>query len=302
MISGFVRDLDDRSSNRGTVSADALTRDTAALSKHDITSWLQGVEAGNKTPGSENAADLDNDLEPSIHRREAELGPTFIPIKNWGFLRAELPWKWLTAKLSSCARLSWPHGELDDEVSNSVAATIYDTATCVQEVECQLEWDPISFLSMHYDQNSPPRLGDVVTMTGWENQVQSMTCFEYIQQTWPLYGVGVLYAVQDAIRSPYVRLHCKCTSSKELTAISTTDSGFVVYMLSYYHAITDLPRSAYVLKAHKLASQQRAKRRFSRRLSRSLHGSARPAELLQTQTKTALQLLMSSFRRAPRLL
>lgn len=55
----------------------------------------------------------------------------------------------------------------------------------------------------------PPCLGDVVTLTGWDNQVQSMTCSEYVQQTWPLYGMSILYAVHDAIESRGVTIRRK---------------------------------------------------------------------------------------------
>ena len=79
----------------------------------------------------------------------------------------------------------------------------------VQTFLCCVDWDPAYFLLTQYDQNLLPRLREVVTLTGRDNQVQSMTCSEYIQQTWPIYGMSILYAVEDSINTFAAPAHRK---------------------------------------------------------------------------------------------
>jgi hypothetical protein len=206
MIGDLIRDLEYTAPHQSTVSAEETSRKeriSEADSMRNVINWLEGVKEGGNAldPDSDAGTNKDNGAESWLEISLIE--------ETEAFSRAGLPWRWLTTRLSSWARLSWPHKESDDEVSRLVTATIQSTTTRVQTVLCQLAWDPVSFLSMNYDLNNPPRLGEVVTMTGWDNQVQSMTCSEYLQQTWPLYGMGILYAVQDAIQSPSVTTHRK---------------------------------------------------------------------------------------------
>ncbi|KAF2676053.1 hypothetical protein K458DRAFT_492684 [Lentithecium fluviatile CBS 122367] len=64
-----------------------------------------------------------------------------------------------------------------------------------------VNWDPVQFIQ---DQELPGLLdgglGRVITLTGEVSDGQILTVEEYIQQTWPLTGMGVLEAVEDAIR------------------------------------------------------------------------------------------------------
>jgi hypothetical protein len=201
MIGDLIRDLEYTSPPQSTASGEEPTRKeriSEAESMRNIIKWLQGVPKGDKA--------LDPDSYPDPLESDGAqpwLDTSFIEDSE-AFLRAGLPWKWLTTRLSSWARLSWPHQGSDDEVSAMVTATMQRCSIKVQTVFCQVAWDPVSFLSMNYDRNNLPHLGEVITMTGWNSQVQSMTCSEYLQQTWPLYGMGILYAVQDAIQSPGV--------------------------------------------------------------------------------------------------
>jgi hypothetical protein len=216
MISNLICDLEYTSPPQSTASAEEPTRKerfSEVESMRNIMEWLPGVKEGGNAldPGTDHDLYKDDGAEPWLNASLME--------DSEAFLRAGIPWKWLTTRLSSWARLSWPHKGSDDEVSRMVTATIQSTGTRNQTVLCQLAWDPVSFLSMNYDQNNPPSLGEVITMTGWDNQVQSMTCSEYLQQTWPLYGIGILYAVQDAIRSPNATTHRKYTFSNDLIAV-----------------------------------------------------------------------------------
>ena len=215
MIGDLIRDLEYISPPQSNVSAEEPThkeRFPEAESTRNITEWLEGVKNGGNL--------LDPDSGPDLHKDDGAVSwlKASLIEDSEVFLRAGLPWKWLTTRLSSWARLSWPQKGSDDEVSRMVTATMQSSSTRVQTALCHLAWDPVLFMSMNYDQNNPPHLGEVVTMTGWNNQVQSATCSEYIQQTWPLYGMGILYAVQDAIRSPSLKTHRKYTLSATCTA------------------------------------------------------------------------------------
>jgi hypothetical protein len=213
MIGDLIRDLDHTSPYQSTMGTEEQTRKERfpeAESMRNILKWLAKVKESGNAPYPDCDLPRDDGAEPWRNASLIE--------DSEAFLRAGLPWKWLTTRLSSCARLSWPCKGSDDEVSRMVTATIQSTGTRNQTVLCQLAWDPVSFLSMNYNQNNPPSLGEVITMTGWDNQVQSMTCSEYLQQTWPLYGMGILYAVQDAIRSPSATTYRKYTFSNNSIA------------------------------------------------------------------------------------
>jgi hypothetical protein len=169
--------------------------------------WLQSISEGFDTAKLHAEVDPYAAEEPSSYISGAQAS---LIDRSGEFLRSGLPWQWLTTRLSSLVRLCWPDGGLDDVVSRTVMATMTTANWAtrnVQMISCCVEWDPASFLSTQYDQNFLPRLGEVITLTGWDNQVQSMTCTEYIQQTWPIYGMSILYAVEDAIGTSVATAH-----------------------------------------------------------------------------------------------
>ena len=178
-----------------------------AESRLRIEAWLPSIVEGFETAKPHDEVDPYAAEEPNSYTRAAQAS---LIDDSGAFLRSGLPWQWLTTRLSSLVRLSWPDGELDDEVSRTVVAAMTTSdwaAKNEQMVSCCVDWDPASFLLTQYDQNFLPRLGEVVTLTGWDNQVQSMTCSEYIQQTWPIYGMSILYAVEDAIGTSVATAH-----------------------------------------------------------------------------------------------
>jgi hypothetical protein len=178
-----------------------------AESRLRIEAWLQSIAEGFDTAKLHDEVDPYAAEEFNSYIRGAQAS---LINDSGAFLRSGLPWQWLTTRLSSLVRLSWPDGGLDDEVSRTVMAAMTTAnwaASNVQTVSCCVDWDPASFLSTQYDQEFLPRLGEVVTLTGWDNQVQSMTCSEYIQQTWPIYGMSILYAVEDAIGTSVATAH-----------------------------------------------------------------------------------------------
>lgn len=99
-------------------------------------------------------------------------------------------------------RLSWEDEGSSDTISKTLELELPINSAAAQTFECQIWWDPVSFLVEQYALDDQPKLSEVLTTTGWSNYVQGMTCSDYVQQTWPLHGMSVLYALQDAMLSP----------------------------------------------------------------------------------------------------
>ena len=62
-----------------------------------------------------------------------------------------------------------------------------------------MPWDLVNFMKSQYDseKSSNNDLGQVITLTGYTQQAQAMTCENYIQQIWPGTGMCVLRTLQD---------------------------------------------------------------------------------------------------------
>ncbi|KAJ5650608.1 uncharacterized protein N7484_004331 [Penicillium longicatenatum] len=65
----------------------------------------------------------------------------------------------------------------------------------------KIDWDPVAFLQ-EQQYLEPPELaiGQAIVLTGSTTMVQTLTCSEYLQQTWPSSGVSILKLMQELVR------------------------------------------------------------------------------------------------------
>ena len=64
-----------------------------------------------------------------------------------------------------------------------------------------MPWNPVDFMKTQYPDNGNAKLGSVITISGTVLRAQATTCSEYAQKTWPVHGLNVIMAFQNAISS-----------------------------------------------------------------------------------------------------
>ncbi|KAK7936030.1 hypothetical protein PG985_001525 [Apiospora marii] len=68
------------------------------------------------------------------------------------------------------------------------------------EIKCIIEWNIFDFhLEQEYSCSPEDILKQAVTVTGFRNDVQAATCFDYVEQTWGSTGTRILQALHSAV-------------------------------------------------------------------------------------------------------
>jgi hypothetical protein len=84
----------------------------------------------------------------------------------------------------------------------------------------ELEFDPITFIKEQaYSEEPDKAVERAITLTGYANDVQALTCGQYLYQTWPTTGEHIIKLVKTAVRSGTGHRHtCKsfCLKSSGL--------------------------------------------------------------------------------------
>ena len=101
--------------------------------------------------------------------------------------------------LSSC---HWTEDPLAD-IRSQVLGALFRNEIEQYCASLKIQWDVLNFMNGQFCDDDFPNttLGTVVTISGWARQAQATTCSEYIRQTWPRLGQGILEAVQEALDS-----------------------------------------------------------------------------------------------------
>lgn len=69
-------------------------------------------------------------------------------------------------------------------------------------VTFMIEWDPKIFIrSQRYSERPEHAIEKAITVTGSITNAQALTCRQYLCQTWPSTGLGILLLVKDIVRS-----------------------------------------------------------------------------------------------------
>lgn len=148
---------------------------------------------------------VDAKYPPSSDSHVDLSSPVSSLMESAQFLQTGVPWRWLITTLSNLTRLTWTGCQWIDRLSQDL---MFVSDGKIWTVVCDVDWDPVSFLSEEYAQDDQPQLSEVVTLTGSANHTQGLTCAEYVQQTWPLHGMCVLNAVENAVQSSDMQSYC----------------------------------------------------------------------------------------------
>lgn len=174
-----------------------------------VQEWLEGLgQAGGDIEAW--AGDGVDDLaHPPDWESEDDTAPPMPDTQGYRDVAFESPaFKWLLAAMGR--ELILTPGSTYDAAAR-LRARILDafpqkqaissrSAAPVFTMEFELHWEIGAFMNTQYrEKGKQARLGDVITITGTGTDAQALTCSEYLDQTWPCTGAGLLATVQEAL-------------------------------------------------------------------------------------------------------
>ncbi|KAK8064089.1 hypothetical protein PG996_008741 [Apiospora saccharicola] len=151
--------------------------------------------------------------------------------------------QWLGSRVSAADRLDCPgpfntQTQIRGLIMKAMVPQKRFSRTAIKqaEIEYRLDWNLCGF---HIEQQYSCPVEDVliqsITITGFGNDVQAVTCFAYIEQTWGDTGICLLHTLQRAVKDSlpvdqeYGHARLDATTTTEATIdVSYTRGDFVV--------------------------------------------------------------------------
>ncbi len=89
---------------------------------------------------------------------------------------------------------------ITDTVSSRLTSLVPPGYSDVQNAVFKVAWNPLSFFEdQEYPDSGVGTLERVITINGSICDAQALTCFQYMEQTWPTTGVELLRVLDSAI-------------------------------------------------------------------------------------------------------
>jgi hypothetical protein len=123
----------------------------------------------------------------------------------WKFLTDSHSYQWLLSRIGTEVLLTKIAGTPADTIkkrilnglaSASVRSKYGQTA---HKARFELSWDLGGFLQAKYPDEHEAQLESLITVVGSGDDVQAMTCAQYMDQVWPMTGMETLLALQGAL-------------------------------------------------------------------------------------------------------
>jgi hypothetical protein len=138
---------------------------------------------------------------------EVEMPPKYREVRS--YLLGGPAYKWLLGNARSSAILTDTKGTILETIKGKIDSVLASMGTgksrCTNllQAEICMDWDLPGFLK-EQDYGTTPEIAveRAVTITGSIVDAQALTCADYMCQTWPSSGRGVLCMLQDALMSP----------------------------------------------------------------------------------------------------
>jgi hypothetical protein len=161
-----------------------------------IRAWLDSLEvAAAGKPGG-------FDQKPLPRAEETEKDPYRRVILN------SASYKWLVTSLRQELLLEAPRNSLQSQISKEIASQLKPVrisrrqALAPCEVFYQAQWDPLAFCKEQgYPGQPEAAIGNALTLTRGDNNVELLTCSGYVSRTWPLIGEQVLHFLKGIIKT-----------------------------------------------------------------------------------------------------
>ncbi|KAG9230363.1 hypothetical protein BJ875DRAFT_158352 [Amylocarpus encephaloides] len=123
----------------------------------------------------------------------------------WQFLTSSHAYVWLLARLKTEMLLTKSDGTPADTIRRDIMKGLasrlrkHGYGQTMSKARFQLSWSLPRFLMQQYPEERVPRLDSLITIIASGEDVQALTCAQYMSQVWPITGPETLVAVQGAL-------------------------------------------------------------------------------------------------------
>ena len=139
-------------------------------------------------------------------------------------------YRWLLSRIRAITDFDIPGGR---DVANDIRSRILgsldqpkkisrSTPNTTSSVVFDLDWDPTDFANTEYGSMPDSFLSEIITLTGDGNNVQALTCSEYLKQTWPETGNRLLGIIEQAISKHRAKTGHSVKSTPAWSSVSGT--------------------------------------------------------------------------------
>jgi hypothetical protein len=191
---------------------------------NDVSNWLSAVE-----PDWDGIGNRSGPTDQTLEDRFDTKLPRLSDYEE--FIKSSESYHWLVCKLSQYERLSFGGHNVMDEIGSKLRKRLraQDSLRKMSirrplsnvHVDFVLQWHPLLLVKDNQGQDSLAKvLENTLCLTGSWCEAQAMTVTDYIRQTWPASGEGVICLFEKLLRLTEDQ---SCTS-KTLLRYSITSS------------------------------------------------------------------------------
>jgi len=122
----------------------------------------------------------------------------------WEFLTGSHAYEWLLARMRTEMLLTKTDGTQAENIKREILEGLASVSKklnygqAVNKARFDISWDLPGFLKAKYPDEHELQLGSLITIVGTGDNVQALTCAQYINQVWPVTGLETLFALQGA--------------------------------------------------------------------------------------------------------
>lgn len=123
----------------------------------------------------------------------------------WKFLTNSHSYQWLLSRIRTEVLLTKIAGTPADTIKKRIlnglalASVKSKYGQAAHKARFELSWDLRGFLQAKYPDEHEAQLESLITMVRSGDNVQAMTCAQYMDQVWPVTGMETLLALQGAL-------------------------------------------------------------------------------------------------------
>ena len=134
----------------------------------------------------------------------ADFAVTHFP-EAWQFLTTNHAYYWLLSRVRSEMLLSKREGTASECIRKEILRGLASRekrsgyGQPLIKAKFRIPWSLPRFLETQYPQERNPRLGSLITLVASGDDVQALSCAQYMSQVWPVTGSETLNAVQGAL-------------------------------------------------------------------------------------------------------
>ena len=124
----------------------------------------------------------------------------------WAFLTNGHAYRWLLGRVRTELLLTERDGTSAETIRREILRGLayipkgHGYGQAVSKAKFVICWSLSEFLKEQYPEELDPQLGSLITIVGSGDDVQALTCSQYMSQVWPVTGLETLDALQEAFK------------------------------------------------------------------------------------------------------